>query len=69
MVINVLTETATPNPATPAAIGNGKINSNCAQPTDLQIASPSLPADPESDIIPVASIGGNDGHSDYVKSD
>ena len=63
-----LTETATPDPATPAAIGSGKINSNCAQPTDGQTASLNPPADPDSDVMSVASIGGSDGDSDYVES-
>ena len=64
---SALTETATPNPATPAAVGSGKINSNRARPTDIQTASPSLPGDPDRDVTLVASIGGSDNNSDYVK--
>ena len=62
-----LTETAAPDPATPVAVGSGKINSNCAWPTDGQTVSPSPPADPDSDVMAVASIGGSDGKSDYVE--
>ena len=64
-----LTETATPDPATPAAVGFGKINSNRARPTDGQTASPSPPADPDSDVTLAASLVGSDGDSDYVDSE
>ena len=40
----ILTETAAPDSATPAAVKNSKRNSNLARPTDGQTASPSLPA-------------------------
>ena len=63
-----LIETAATNPATPAAVGSGKINSNCAQPTDGQTASPSPPVDLDSDVTSVASIEDSDGDSDYVES-
>ena len=63
-----LTETAAPYPATTAAVRSGKINSNNAQPTDGQTASPSPPAYPDSDVTLVASIGGSDGDWDYVES-
>ena len=49
-------------------ITSGKINSNFSQPTDGQTASPSPPANPDSDIISVASIGGIEGTSYYVES-
>ena len=62
-----LTDTAAPDPATPAAIGSGKINSNCARQTDGQTASPSPPTDPYSDVT-LVSIGGSDDDSDYVDS-
>ena len=62
-----LTETASPNPPTPAATGSGKINSNHARPTYGQIAPPSPPADPDSDVTSVASFGGSYGESDYVE--
>ena len=64
----VLTETATPDTAAPAAIGSDKINSNSAQPTDGQTASPSLPAEQDSDDTFVEIIGESDSDSDYVKS-
>ena len=35
---------------------------------DGQTALPRPPADPDSDVMPVAIIGGIDGNSDYVKS-
>ena len=63
-----LTETADPNPAAPADVSNSTINSNHAQPTDFQTASPSLPADIDSDVTLVASIGESDGDSDSVES-
>ena len=63
-----LTRTATTDPATPAAVRSGKINPNRARPTDGQTASSSPPADPDSDVVSVASIGGSYGDSDYVKS-
>ena len=62
-----LTKIAAPDPAAPAAIGTSKINSNCAQPMEGQNASPSLPADQDSDVMLVASIGESDGDSDYVE--
>ena len=63
-----LTETATPNSAAPAAARSCKINSKRAQATDGQKASPSPPANQDSDVTSVASIGESDGNSDYVKS-
>ena len=63
-----LAETAAPDPATPAAGGGGKINSNRAQPTDVQTAYPSPPVDPDSDVTLGASFLGSDGDSDYVES-
>ena len=66
--VPALTKTAAPNPATPASVGSGKINSNCAQPTDGQTASPS-PANQDIDVTLVASIGESNGESDYVESD
>ena len=63
-----LTKTAAPDPATPAAVGSCKRNSNRARPTDGQTGSPSPPTDPDSDVLSVASIGGSDGDSDYVES-
>ena len=64
-----LTKTAASDPATPAAGGSGKRNSNQAQPTDGQTVSPSPPVDPGSDFMSVAIIGGSDSDSDYVDSD
>ena len=64
-----LTETAAPNPTTPAAVGSSKINSNRERPTDGQTASTSLSANPDSDVMSVASIGGSDGDSDCVELD
>ena len=63
-----LTETAAPDPTTPAAVGSGKINSNRARPTDGKTASPSTPANPDSEFMLAASFGGSNGKSDYVKS-
>ena len=63
-----LTKTATPNTATPAYGGSGKRNSNCVQPTDGQIFSPSPPAGPDSDIMLAAIFGGINGDSNYVES-
>ena len=63
----MLTKAAAPDPATPAAVGSGKRNSNRARPTDGQTASPSPPANLDSDVTSVASIGGSDGDSDYVE--
>ena len=63
-----LTETDNPDPATPAAVGSGKRNSNRAQPTDGQTASPSPPYDQDSDIILVVSIGEIGDDSDCVES-
>ena len=37
-------------------------------PTDGQTASPSPPADLDSDVTSVASIGESEGESDYVES-
>ena len=51
-----LTETSTPDPAKPVAVGSVKRNSNCAQPTDGQTASPSPPANPDSDVISAANF-------------
>ena len=62
-----LTETTAPDPATPAAVGNGKINSNHAQPIDGQTASCSPPANQDSDVTSVASTGESNGYSDYVE--
>ena len=64
-----LNKTANPNPATPAAVGSSKINSNRARPTNCQTASTSLPVDQDSDVTLVASIGESNGDSDYVESD
>ena len=63
-----LTETASPNPAVSAALGSSKRNSNCAQQTDFQTASPSPPVNQDSDVTLVASIEYIDGDSDSVKS-
>ena len=63
-----LTDTDNPNPDTPATIRIGKINTNCAQPTDGKIAFPSPPNNPDSDVMLVASFGGSDSDSDYVES-
>ena len=52
-----LTKTAAPNPAAPAAVGSGKINSNHAQPRDVKTTSPSPPSNQDSDVTLVASIG------------
>ena len=46
-----LTETDALDHATLAAASSGKINSNYAQPTDVQTAPPSPPANPDSDIM------------------
>ena len=62
-----LTKTADPDPDAPVAVGSGKINSNCAQPTDGQTASPSPPVDQDSDVTSVASIGESDDDSDYAE--
>ena len=62
-----LTETAAPNPATPAAFRSGKINSNIARPTDSQIASPNPRADLDSDVTLVAIIVESDDNSDYAE--
>ena len=61
-----LTETAAPDPATPEAVRRGKINSNREQPKEGQTASPSPPANQDSDATLVASIGESDNKSDYV---
>ena len=63
-----LTENASPNPTTPAAVGIGKRNSNCARPTDIQTASPIPPSSQNSDVTLVASMGESDVNSDYVES-
>ena len=63
-----LTKTTAPDPAAPADVRNGKINSNCAQPTEGKTVSPSPPANQDSDVTLVESIGGSDGDSDYVES-
>ena len=63
-----LTETAAPNPAAPADFGIGKRNSNRARLTDGQTASPSLPANQDSDVTLVESIGESDNNSDSVES-
>ena len=63
-----LTKTATPDPATSEAIGSSKINSKRARPTDGQTASPSLPANQDSDVTSVASIGESNEDLDYVES-
>ena len=63
-----LTETASPDPATSAAVRSVKINSNHARPTYGQIASPSPSVNQDSDVMSVASIGESDGDSDYVES-
>ena len=63
-----LTKTTAPDIATPAAAGSSKIDSNHAQPMDGQIAPPSPPANPDSDIMLAASFGGSDGNYDCVKS-
>ena len=63
-----ITETATPDPDTPAAVGSGKRNSNRAQPTDVQTVSPSPPSDQDSDVMLAAIIGESDSDSDYVES-
>ena len=63
-----LTKNSSPNPDAPAAIGSGKRNSNRTQPTDGQTTPPSLPADQDSDVTLVESIGESDGDSDYVES-
>ena len=62
-----ITDTMTPDPVAPTAVGSGKRNSNCAQPTDIQTASPSLPVNLDSDVTVVASIGESDGNLDYVE--
>ena len=63
-----LTNTSAPNPAILAAVGDGKINSNCALSMDGQTASPSPPANPDSDAVLAASFGGSYVNSDYVNS-
>ena len=63
----MLTNTAAPDPTTPAAVGSEKINPNRSQPTDGQTAPPSPPTDQYSEVILAASFGGSDGDSDYVK--
>ena len=63
-----LTKTAAPDPAAPAAVESGKSNSNCTCPTDGRTASPSPPADQDSDFMSVVSIGDSDSYSDYVDS-
>ena len=63
-----LTKTAAPDPAAPAAVRSGKINSNRARPTDSQTASPSPPTNQDSDVTLMASIGESDGGSDNVES-
>ena len=42
--------------------------SNRAQPLYCPTVSPSSPANPENDVMLVASTEGSDGNSDYVKS-
>ena len=66
--VHMLADTSAPDTSTPAAVGSGKINSNCAQPTDGQIASHRLPTNPDSDFMSTASFGGNDSNYEYVKS-
>ena len=63
-----LIKTATPEPTTLAAVRISKINPNCAQPTDIQTASPSLPTNPDSDVTSAANFGGSDSDSDYFES-
>ena len=63
-----LTDAAAPDPATLAAVGSGKINSNIAQPTGGQIASPTPTVEPSSDISLAASFGVSYDNSDYVES-
>ena len=47
---------------------NDKRNSNHAQPTEFQNASPRPTADPDSDITSTASFGGSDGNFEYINS-
>ena len=61
-------KTATPDTATPAAVGISKRNSNHAQPTEGQAAPPRLSANPDSDITPSASFVESDDNSGYAKS-
>ena len=63
---HVLTETATSNTVTSEATGDGKINSNHAQPTDVPTATPRLPENSDSDVILSESSGESDGDSDYA---
>ena len=62
-----LTKTAAPDPAAPAAVGSGKRNSNSAQSMGSKSVSSSTPANQDSDITLVASIGEIYGDSDYVE--
>ena len=62
-----LADTSALDPATLVAVSSGKINPNCAQPTDGQPASPSRLANPDSDVTSAASFGGSDRDLDYVK--
>ena len=63
-----ITDTAAPDPATLAAVGSGKINSNQARPMDGQTVSSSPPADQDSDVTLMESIGESYVKSDYVES-
>ena len=64
---SALTKTDATDPVIWAAVGRGKKNSNRAQPTDGQPASPNPPADQDSDVMSVESIEESDGDSDYVE--
>ena len=57
------TETASPNTATTAYIGSGKINSNRTQSTEGQDKTTRLPAYPGVDVTLAASSGESDGNS------
>ena len=63
-----LTKTASPDPATPAAVGSRKMSLNYARPIGGQITFPIPPAKPDNDVTFVASFGRSGCNSDNVDS-
>ena len=64
-VAHALTDTATHDTATPAAIGSVKINLNRARPTEGPSTTHILPYNPDGYIMLAASSGCSDGKSEY----
>ena len=65
---HALTNTATPDTTTPAAISIGQINSNHARPRESKNATPRLPSYTESGVTSAVSSGESDDESEYVES-